>query len=79
MIREMEESLEKLASDIQAVDSSYMSTKGRDYLSFSEDGIGFVDRIGLTTSLLGAAAVLCAAFVCVFFGKFLSGKEEKDV
>jgi hypothetical protein len=79
MIREMEESLEKLASDIQAVDSSYMSTKGRDYLSFSEDGIGFGDRIGLTTSLLGAAAVLCAAFVCVFFGKFLSGKEEKDV
>ena len=77
MIREMQASLEKLASDIQAVDSSYTSAKARDYLSFSEDSVGFADRIGLLPSFLGAVLILLAAFICVFLCQSLPGKKEK--
>ena len=78
MIDEIETSLEKLAADIQTVDSSYTSTKARNYLSFSEDGTGFVERFGLILSLLCAALILAAAFVCVFLYKFLSSKKENE-
>ncbi len=77
MIREMEASLEKLAADIQAVDSAYTNAKARDYISFSDDGMGFAERAGLLRSLLCAALVLAAAFACVFLRIFLSGKEKK--
>jgi hypothetical protein len=78
MIRAAQTSLEKLASDIQTVDSSYTSAKARNYLSFSEEGIPFADRIGLLPSILSAAAILCAAYVCVFLHRFLSGKKENE-
>ncbi len=78
MIRAAQTSLEKLASDIQTVDSSYTSAKARNYLSFSEEGIPFADRIGLLPSILAAAAILCAAYVCVFLHRFLSGKKENE-
>ena len=79
MIRQVRASLEKLAADIQTVDSSYTSGKARDYLSFSEDGVRFTDKIGLGQSVLLAALILGAAFVCVFLGKYLSGRKEKAV
>ena len=78
MIDEMQTSLEKLAADIQTVDSSYTSAKARNYLSFSDDGVGFAERIGLIPSLLCAALILFAAFVCVFLYKLLPGKKVNE-
>ena len=77
MIREMEASLDKIASDIQAVDSAYSSTKGRNYIGFSDDSTGFAEQIGLVPSVLCAALILIAAFACVFLRIFLSGKEKE--
>ena len=79
MIREMTASLEKLASDIQAVDSSYTSAKARDYLSFSEDGVGFADRINIARSFLGTALILLIAFLWVCLSQLRSGKKGKEV
>ena len=79
MILEMRESLEKLASDIKTVDSSYTSAKARDYISFSDDSFGFTDRIGLAPSLSGGALVIIAAFVFSFLRRLLSGKKEKEL
>jgi hypothetical protein len=77
MIREMEASLEKLASDIQAVDSAYTSTKARNYIGFSNDNVSFADQIGLVFSLLCAALILSVVFICVFLRIFLSDKERE--
>ena len=77
MIREMEASLEKLASDIQAVDSVYTSAKARNYIGFSDDDVGFADQVGLIPSLLCAALILFAVFTCVFLRIFLSEKEKE--
>ena len=76
MIREKQAILEKLAADIQTVDSSYTSAKARDYLSFSEDNAGFTDRIGLLPSFFGALFILMIAFACVSLHLSLSGKKE---
>ena len=78
MIDEMQASLEKLAADIQAADSSYTSAKARNYLSFSDDSVGFAGQIGLIRSLLCAALILAAAFICVFLCKTLSGKKVNE-
>ena len=78
MIGEMKTSLEKLAADIQTVDSSYTSTKARDYLSFRDDDAGFAERLGLVLSLLGAVLILVAAFFCVFLYRFLSAKKHEE-
>ena len=77
MIREMEASLRKLASDIQAVDSAYTNTKARNYIGFSDDDEGFADQLGLVFSLLCAALILAVVFVFVFLRIFLSGKEKE--
>ena len=77
MIREMEASLDKLAADIQAVDSAYTSAKARNYIGFSDDTVGFADQIGLVRSLLCAALVMIAAFACVYLKVFLSDKEKE--
>ena len=77
MIHEMEGTLNKLAADIQTVDSAYSSAKGRNYIRFSENGTGLAERIGLVRSLLLAALVLMAAFTCVLLGKYLSDKEKE--
>ena len=79
MIAEMQASLEKLALDIQTADSSYTSVKARNYLGFSDSGIGFADRIGLVPSLCGAVLAVCAAYVCVFLRIYRSGKKEREV
>ena len=76
MIREMEASLDQIASDIQAVDSAYLSTKGRNYIGFIADSTGFAGQIGLLPSLLGAVLILMAAFICVFLRMVVSDKEE---
>ena len=77
MIREMEASLEKLASDIRTVDSAYTSAKARNYLGFSEDVSGFAERTGLVVSLGCAAAVLLAVFVLAWLRALVSDKERR--
>ena len=76
LIREKQAILEKLAADIQTVDSSYTSAKARDYLSFSEYSAGFADRIGLLPSFLGTLFILLIAFICVSLRLFMSEKKE---
>ncbi len=78
MIHEIESLLDKLATDIHALDSAYTSTKARNYIGFStDDGVGLADRIGLIPSLLCAALILFAAYTLVFLGIFLSDKEKE--
>ncbi len=77
MILEMEATLEKLAADIQAVDSAYMSAKSRNYISFSDDTTGFAKRIGLVPAVLFAVLILCAVFVCMFLRMIFSDKEKE--
>ena len=77
MICEMEASLDKIASDAKIVDSAYLNAKGRNYISFSDDSIGFADQISLVPSLLCSMLILLVAFACVFLRKVLSDKEEE--
>ena len=77
MIREVEETLDRLAADIQAVDSAYTSAKARNYISFSDDGTGFAERIGLAPSLLYTVLILIAVFACVFMRMILADKEKE--
>lgn len=77
MIHEMQASLEKLASDIQMLDSSYTSAKARDYLSFNSGSVGLADRIGLIRSFLTTLFILFIAFICVSLRLSLPGKKEK--
>ena len=77
MIHEMEETLDKLAADIQTADSAYTNAKARNYISFSDDSTGFATRIGLVRSLLCAALILIAVFACVFMRMMLSDKEKE--
>ena len=77
MICEMEASLDKIASDVKIVDSAYLNAKGRNYISFSDDSIGFADQISLVPSLLCSMLILLVAFACVFLRKVLSDKEEE--
>ena len=75
MISEMEVSLDKIASDIQTVDSGYLNTKARNYISISSDSTGFAEQIGLVFSLLGAVLMLIVTFFVVSLRIFLSDKE----
>ena len=77
MIREMESSLERIASDIRALDSAFSSSKARNYISFSDDSAGFAKQIGLVPSLLCSALLILAAFACVFLRILHSDKEKK--
>ena len=75
MISEMEVSLDKIASDIQTVDSGYLNTKARNYISISSDSTGFAEQIGLVSSMLGAALMLIVTFIVVALRIFFSDKE----
>ncbi len=75
MIKEMEVSLDKIASDIQTVDSGYLNTKARNYISISSDSMGFAGQIGLVSSLLGAVLMLIVTFIGVALRIFFSDKE----
>ena len=77
MIREMETTLDRLAADIQAVDSVYTSAKARNFISFSDDSTGFAERIGLVPSLLCAVLIMLAVFACVILRMTLSDKEKE--
>ncbi len=77
MILELEASLEKLAADIEAADSAYTSAKARNYIGFSDEDTGFAEQIGFWPSLLCAALILLAVFLCVFLRGYFSGKEKK--
>ena len=77
MIHEMEATLDKLASDIEAVDSAYTSARARNYISFSDDSTGFAQKIGLVRSLLYSVFILIALWACVLLWKILSDKEKE--
>ena len=79
MIREIGETLKKLASDIRVLDSAYTSTKARNYISFSTDDTdGLFNRIGLVPSFLCAVLILFTAYIFAFLGIFLSDKEKES-
>ena len=75
MIKEMESSLDKIAVDIQTVDSGYLNTKARNYISINSDSTGFAEQIGLVSSLLGAVLMLIVTFIGVSLRIFFSDKE----
>ena len=77
LILEIKASMEKLAQDIQAVDSAYTNTKARNYIGFSNTRVGIKDRIGLVSSFLYASFLLAAVFVLVFLRKCLSVKGKR--
>ncbi len=77
MIHEMEMTLDKLASDIQTMDSVYTSAKARNFISFSDDSKGFAERIGLVPSAFFAVLILLAVFACVFLRMIHSDKEKE--
>ena len=78
MIRQMEASLETLASDIRKVDKAYTSYKARNYLSFGNKYERFLDRVDIYSSVFLTVIVLGIAFVAVFLHNFVNkgiGKE----
>ena len=77
MIHEMEATLDKLAADIEAVDSTYTSARARNYISFSDDSTGFADQIGLVHALLYSILILIALWVFVLLWKIHSDKEKE--
>ena len=76
MISEMEVSLDKIASDIQTVDSGYLNTKARNFISISSDSTGFAEQIGLVSSLLGAVLMLIVTFFGISLRIFFSDKDS---
>ncbi len=66
MIKQIEDSLEKLASDIRKIDKSYTSYKARNYLSFRDSYQRFTDRIEPVNSIFGAVLLLGIAFTVTF-------------
>lgn len=76
MILEMETLLDEIASDIQAVDTAFSSSKARNYIGFSENDTCFAERIGLFPSILFSVLVLLAVFTLVSLRKYFSDKEK---
>ena len=66
MIRQMEASLEKLVSDVRTVDNSFTVYKARNYLSFRNSYMRFMDRIDFIGSIIGAMLVIGLVFIAVF-------------
>ena len=77
MIHEMEATLDRLAADIEAVDSTYTIARARNYISFSDDSMGFKEQIDLVHSLLYSVLILIAVLACVLLWKILSDKEKE--
>ena len=78
MIREMEASLEKLASDIRMMDNSYTTYKARNYLSFRTSYLRFMDRIDIFSSVFNAVLIIGFMFTAVFLNYFFH-KRDKEV
>ena len=78
MIRQIEQSLEALASDIRMVDNSYASYKAHNYLSFRTGYVRFIDRIDLFGSIFGAILILGVSFVVVLLCNLIR-KRDKGV
>ena len=74
MIRQMNASLQALASDIRKADKAYASYKARSFLSFRSSNNGFMDRIDILSSFFGAAVLLGITFFFVFLHHFLHRK-----
>ncbi|MBR5110733.1 MAG: hypothetical protein IK099_11095 [Clostridia bacterium] len=76
MIRQIEASLEELASDIRKTDKAYTSYKARNYLSFKSSYERFMDRIDIISSGFGSAVLLFLSFIAVFLHKFVIRKKK---
>ena len=77
MIKQIEDSLEKLASDIRRIDKSYTSYKARNYLSFRDSYQRFTDRIEPVNSVFGAVLLLGIAFTVTFFRQYFRRSDKK--
>ena len=77
MIRQMETSLEALASDIRTVDNSYASYKARNYLSFRSTFMRFMDRIDVVSTVISTIILFCMAFTAVFLFYFIKKRDRK--
>ena len=78
MIREMEASLEALASDIRMVDNSFTTYKARNFLSFRPSYMRFRDRIDIPTSVISAVLIMGIAYTILFLRYFFQ-KRDKEV
>ena len=79
MIRQMQEALETLASDIREVDKAYTSYKARNFLSFKSSYQSFTDRIDPVSSVFSAGVLLVMAFITMFLREFLKKEKGKEV
>lgn len=73
MIRQIEASLEELASDIREVDKAYTSYRARNFLSFRNSYERFMDRIDVVSSVFGAVILFGMAFFALFMRNFFKG------
>ena len=72
MIRQLNASLEELASDIRKTDKTYASYKARNFLSFRTTYQSFKDRIDIVSSVFGTAVLFFVTFIVVFLRKFVT-------
>ena len=78
MIRQMEASLEKIASDIRMVDNSFTNYKARNYLSFRVNYLRFSDRIDPLSSIISTAILFGLVFTVIFLYYFFR-RSDKEV
>ena len=77
MIRQMQSSLEALASDIRTVDNSYANYKARNYLSFRNTYMRFIDRIDIPSTVISTIVSFGMAFTAVFLYYFIKRSDKK--
>ena len=77
MIRQMQSSLEALASDIRTVDNSYANYKARNYLSFRNTYMRFIDRIDIPSTVISTIVFFGMAFTAVFLYYFIKRSDKK--
>ena len=78
MIRQMEASLEKIASDIRMVDNSFTNYKARNYLSFRVNYLRFSDRIDPLSSVISTVILFGLVFTVIFLYYFFR-RSDKEV
>ncbi len=77
MIRQMEGSLETIASDIRKVDKSFTSYKARNYLSFTNKSQSFIERLEPVNSLFSAGVLFVMMYTVVFLRHFSRKRDNK--
>ena len=77
MIRQMEASLEALASDIRTVDNAYTNYKARNYLSFRSTFMRFIYRIDVVSTVISTFILFVMTFTAVFLFYFIKKEIKK--